>query len=234
MFTDVQGDCFSFEFFITLGSEHQKWQLNKRNLPDSTGPVLPGDTFRIFSLIPDTVIPEVELRTPYYPIVPQKPADSLVSRAFTVYDGTIPFVDWLNRSDTTRSMLRTIERLIYRGGNKSDEYLAQIGIETGDRILGRMAGQISVMIPISYLRETFLKYKNIGYHTEKDFKKENFDYFVVSSGRKSRTLKLSYHVDTIASFKKAYGTENFAKKIIMGGRADNYVKILYANDIYKK
>ena len=64
-----------------------------------------------------------------------------------------------------------------------------------------------------------------------DFKKptfaENkFDYFVVSTDRKSRTLKLSGGVNEVANFKKAYATQNPAHDIIIDQNPNNFVKVI--------
>lgn len=72
----------------------------------------------------------------------------------------------------------------------------------------------------------------IGF-TDKHIKNERFDYFIVSSGRKSRSLKMSYHLQNIIDFKKAYSTDDVIKKITIGGRAENYVKIISAGTLYK-
>jgi 4-amino-4-deoxy-L-arabinose transferase-like glycosyltransferase len=68
----------------------------------------------------------------------------------------------------------------------------------------------------------------------KKIKTMKFDYLVTSSGRKSRTLKLSASLNSYIDFHKAYSTEEYAQKIILAGRENNYVKIVSAQMLYKK
>jgi 4-amino-4-deoxy-L-arabinose transferase-like glycosyltransferase len=69
----------------------------------------------------------------------------------------------------------------------------------------------------------------------KDLLPVHFDYFVTSSGRKSRSLKISPVVDDYFDFQKAYETEDgLTYKIIMAGRENNFVKIVPSALIYKK
>jgi len=65
----------------------------------------------------------------------------------------------------------------------------------------------------------------IGF-TDKRIKGVHFDYVVVSSGRKSRTLKLSGKANNLIDFKKAYATDDTAYAVTIGGRPNNYVKVL--------
>jgi hypothetical protein len=67
----------------------------------------------------------------------------------------------------------------------------------------------------------------------KKIRNERFDYVVTSSGRESRTMKLSHGVNDLLDFKKAYQTNEFEKKFTIGGRENNYVKITKADAIYK-
>ena len=65
----------------------------------------------------------------------------------------------------------------------------------------------------------------IGF-SNKRLKGKNFDYVVVSSGRKSRTLKLSGSANKIIDFKKAYDTDDTVFSVTIGGRPNNYVKVI--------
>lgn len=65
----------------------------------------------------------------------------------------------------------------------------------------------------------------IGF-TNKRIKGVNFDYVVVSSGRKSRTLKLSGSATKIIDFKKAYATDDTVFTVTIGGRPNNSVKVI--------
>jgi len=67
----------------------------------------------------------------------------------------------------------------------------------------------------------------IGF-TQKDLKNANFDYVVVSSGRKSRSLKLSHPGSDPIDFKTAYQTEETAATITIGNRPNNFVKVIPA------
>ena len=65
----------------------------------------------------------------------------------------------------------------------------------------------------------------IGF-SNKRIKGVNFDYVVISSGRKSRTLKLSGNANKIIDFKKAYATNDTVFSIIIGNRPNNFVKVI--------
>lgn len=65
----------------------------------------------------------------------------------------------------------------------------------------------------------------IGF-SNKRIKGVHFDYVVVSSGRKSRTLKLAGSAQGIIDFKKAYATDDTVYAVTIGGRPNNYVKVL--------
>ena len=72
-----------------------------------------------------------------------------------------------------------------------------------------------------------------------DFKKATFeqnkiDYFVVSTDRKSRTLKLSGAVRKDADFAKAYAANNPAFDIVIDNNPNNFVKVIKAGDILVK
>lgn len=71
---------------------------------------------------------------------------------------------------------------------------------------------------------------NIGF-TNKKVKDIPFDYVVVSSGRKSRTMKLSGSANEIIDFKKAYTTDDTAYTITFGGRPNNFVKVIEMNKL---
>jgi 4-amino-4-deoxy-L-arabinose transferase-like glycosyltransferase len=71
---------------------------------------------------------------------------------------------------------------------------------------------------------------NIGF-SKKDLEGKNFDYFIISAGRVSRSLKLSGGANNIVNFKKVYSSNTYEKIIIMDGRPDNFVKIISAKSI---
>jgi 4-amino-4-deoxy-L-arabinose transferase-like glycosyltransferase len=70
----------------------------------------------------------------------------------------------------------------------------------------------------------------IGF-TNKRIKGIHFDYVVVSSGRKSRTLKLAGKASEIIDFKKAYALEDTALTITIGNRPNNFVKVIPMNTV---
>jgi hypothetical protein len=70
----------------------------------------------------------------------------------------------------------------------------------------------------------------IGF-TNKRIKGVHFDYVVVSSGRKSRSLKMSGSANAIINFKKAYTTDDTVSTITIGGRPNNYVKVIDARTL---
>lgn len=70
----------------------------------------------------------------------------------------------------------------------------------------------------------------------KDISGVNFDYFVASTGRKSRSLKMSENsvFRKTADFKNLYSSESSQYKIILDNRPGNFVKVVSAKDIYLK
>lgn len=68
-------------------------------------------------------------------------------------------------------------------------------------------------------------------YQRKELKNEHFDYVVASTGRRSKASKMSEGFDDFLDLKKAYETENYAKKIIIGGREENYVKIVSTENL---
>ena len=62
--------------------------------------------------------------------------------------------------------------------------------------------------------------------SQKDLRDLHPDYVVVSSGRRSRTLKLSHPGSDPLDFKKAYQTDTTAFTVTIGGRSDNFVKVV--------
>lgn len=73
----------------------------------------------------------------------------------------------------------------------------------------------------------------IGF-TDKRVKGVDFDYVVVSSGRKSRTLKMSNNAHTNIDFKESYASENTDFKVTLDGRPNNYVKVFSIDTVTKK
>lgn len=71
---------------------------------------------------------------------------------------------------------------------------------------------------------------NISYQ-RKNLKGKHFDFVVLSTGRKSKVFKMAEGIDDIIDLKKAYETENYARKIIIGRRESNFVKIVSAENL---
>ena len=61
---------------------------------------------------------------------------------------------------------------------------------------------------------------------ERDFENANFEYFVLSMGRQSRTLKLSLGVNDHYDFKKAYATNETIFNLVLDNRPNNFIKIV--------
>jgi 4-amino-4-deoxy-L-arabinose transferase-like glycosyltransferase len=65
------------------------------------------------------------------------------------------------------------------------------------------------------------------------FEQKKFDYFVVSTDRESRTLKLSASIRKLANFPKAYEDENPVFEVMIDKNPNNFVKVLRGEDIQK-
>lgn len=66
---------------------------------------------------------------------------------------------------------------------------------------------------------------------QKTFKQNKMDYFVVSTDRKSRTLKMSASIQDIADFQKAYESNDNAFEVLIDNNPNNFVKVIKAEDI---
>ncbi len=74
---------------------------------------------------------------------------------------------------------------------------------------------------------------NIGF-SKKDITGKSFDYFVISTGRISRSMKLSGAVNDIIDFRKLYDENTpYEASIVVGGRPDNFVRVIKASAIAK-
>lgn len=79
--------------------------------------------------------------------------------------------------------------------------------------------------------ETFVGTCKVGFH-KNDTKGFNFNYFIVSAGRENRSLKMSSAFYGPADFKKLYSDEEVGSwHIYMGGRLNDFVKVVPAADI---
>ena len=63
-----------------------------------------------------------------------------------------------------------------------------------------------------------------------------FDYFVVSTGRKSRSLKMAGNSTfrKVVDFQKLYSVPSSLFRIILAGRSNNFVQIFPAGEVYLK
>ena len=68
--------------------------------------------------------------------------------------------------------------------------------------------------------------------SQKDLRDLQVNYVVVSSGRRSRTLKLSHPGSDPIDFKKAYETNETTRTFIIGNRSENFIKILPAENLF--
>ncbi len=79
--------------------------------------------------------------------------------------------------------------------------------------------------------ESFLGRCNVGFH-KNDVKGFDFDYFVASTGRKSRSLKMSGPFKDPVSFTKLYSSDGpYSFKINLGNRPNNFVKVVKTQDL---
>jgi hypothetical protein len=65
------------------------------------------------------------------------------------------------------------------------------------------------------------------------FRENNFAYFVVSTDRMSRSLKMSNGNIQDIDFNKLYSLANPEFEVIIGGRKTNFVKVIKNNSLIK-
>ena len=75
----------------------------------------------------------------------------------------------------------------------------------------------------AFVGRCFIDFKN------KTFKENHFDYFVVSTDREGRSLKMSGGKVADANFNELYSSQTSAFEFIIGGRPINFVKVIKAN-----
>ncbi len=79
--------------------------------------------------------------------------------------------------------------------------------------------------------ESFLGRCNVGFH-KNDVMGFDFDYFVASTGRKSRSLKMSGPFKEPIGFTKLYSSgKPYSFKINLGNRPNNFVKVVKTQDL---
>jgi len=65
----------------------------------------------------------------------------------------------------------------------------------------------------------------------KNIKGKNFDYIVISTGRMSKTFKTETSAKSYIDLEQAYLTEDYSFKVEIGGRPDNFVKVVDAKQL---
>lgn len=82
--------------------------------------------------------------------------------------------------------------------------------------------------------ESFVGLCKVGFH-KNDVKGFNFNYFVVSNGRKNRSLKMSGPFEQPVSFTKLYSSDSPASfRINIGNRSNDFEKVVKTQDILSK
>jgi hypothetical protein len=78
---------------------------------------------------------------------------SVIQQALGAYNGWMDFDHWLNLSNTTWSEGNKVLRVLMGDPGKADQYLQEIGFDSGRSIAGRMAGKLFSMKAICLFRE---------------------------------------------------------------------------------
>lgn len=66
------------------------------------------------------------------------------------------------------------------------------------------------------------------------FKENDIKYFVVSTDRRSRSLKMSRSITGVIDFSKIYAGENYIYNVIISNNPNNFVKIFNASDFLNR
>ena len=80
--------------------------------------------------------------------------------------------------------------------------------------------------------ETFIGTCTTGL-SSKDWHGKHFDYFITSTGRKSRTNKMAGSLHSVVDLNRLYSRDDYDFKINLDNRPNNFVKIISAKDAYK-
>jgi hypothetical protein len=81
--------------------------------------------------------------------------------------------------------------------------------------------------------EVFVGKCFIGFNKDTLEGGKKIDYFVVSTDRQSRTLKMSKSRQDVVDFKKAYKSKEYVFRIIINNNPNDFVKIFKSADILK-
>ena len=80
----------------------------------------------------------------------------------------------------------------------------------------------------AFVGKCYIDFKN------KTFKENNFDYFVISTDRMSRSLKMSNGGVGKIDFEKLYSTKSSEFEVIIGQREINFVKVIKNSPLIEK
>ncbi len=80
--------------------------------------------------------------------------------------------------------------------------------------------------------ETFVGDCTVGL-TAKRWRGHHFDYFITSTGRQSRSMKMSGYINSIVDMQKMYSSDLYDFKINLDNRPDNFVKVIRSEEVYK-
>ena len=69
---------------------------------------------------------------------------------------------------------------------------------------------------------------------QKTFAENNIDYFVVSTDRRSRSLKMSNSIKNLVDFKNVYASNNYVFNTIIDNNPNNFVKVLKSSEFLTK
>jgi len=94
------------------------------------------------------------------------------------------------------------------------------------------AGSLSIWSDKGAVCETFLGDCTTGL-TPNRWRNKHFDYFVTSTGRKSKSLKSSGYINNIVDIKKMYDTDTYDFKLEIAHKPNNSIKVIEAGKVLK-
>lgn len=93
------------------------------------------------------------------------------------YDGSVPFIEWLNNPQTTRSKMKLVENILSKETEATMTYLVLINKDPTIESAGFLAGEMFAMKIAASLREIYFSYHQGLYKVNQ--KKEKEDMFRV-------------------------------------------------------
>ena len=131
------------------------------------------------------------------PVPLTNPYASIEAMALSVYNGWIPFDDWLNRPDTLWHQCRLVARVLSDQPQRAMSYLTACHLPADMQTAGYMRGKIAAMEAICLIRQIYLRSRQGTYAQPDDCKKDvtRFVRFVFQS---ANTTKVSEDMHTIA------------------------------------